>query len=176
MYSVSKTDKNDVVCWEVIMSAATFNNGDPAPDFELTSDEGKKVKLSHYRGKKVILYFYPRDDTPGCTTQACGFRDRYPDIVEKDAVVLGVSPDDAESHKKFKTKHNLPFLLLVDSGHKVAEQYGVWGEKKLAGVEYRGITRSHFVIDENGLFADVQMNVSPVDSVRKALDNIGIKP
>jgi thioredoxin-dependent peroxiredoxin len=158
------------------MPMKAFKTGDPAPDFELMGDSGKKVRLSNFRGKKVILYFYPKDDTPGCSTQACGFRDRFPAIEEKDAVVLGVSPDDLESHKKFKTKHNLPFLLLVDEDHVVAEQYGVWGEKSTAGVHYHGITRSHFVIDEKGRFADVQVNVSPEESVNRALDSIGLKP
>lgn len=158
------------------MPAGSFKNGDLAPDFELISDAGTKVKLSNYRGKKVILYFYPKDDTPGCTTQACGFRDQYPAIEEKDAVVLGVSPDDTSSHKKFKTKHNLPFLLLVDADHAVSERYGVWGDKSLAGVQYKGILRSHFVIDENGRFADIQVNIKPEDSVKQALNTIGIKP
>jgi thioredoxin-dependent peroxiredoxin len=149
--------------------------GDPAPEFELLSDLGKKEKLTDYRGKKVILYFYPKDDTPGCTTQACGFRDNFPVIEERNAVVLGISPDDLESHRKFKTKHNLPFHLLVDSDHAVADAYGVWGEKNIAGMHLQGILRSHFVIDEKGRIADVQVNVSPADSVRRSLDSIGVK-
>ena len=125
-----------------------LKTGDAAPDFTTTTDEGKTVKLSDYQGKRVVLYFYPKDDTPGCTTQACGFRDHYVEIEEKNAVVLGVSPDNAQSHQKFKTKFNLPFTLLVDEDHAIAEAYGVWGEKTNYGKTYMGIIRSHFVIDE----------------------------
>ncbi len=102
------------------MTTTPLNIGDMAPDFELKTDAGNTVKLSDLRGKRVILYFYPQDDTPGCTTQACGFRDSYPQIGERNAVVLGVSPDGVESHQRFKTKFNLPFTLLVDEGHAVA--------------------------------------------------------
>jgi peroxiredoxin Q/BCP len=111
---------------EDAMDAKPLIIGDPAPDFVLPGDSGKAVKLSDYRGRRVILYFYPKDDTTGCTTQACGFRDHYPQITERNAVVLGVSPDSADSHRKFKTKHNLPFILLVDSDHRVAKSYGAW--------------------------------------------------
>lgn len=151
------------------MSSKPLSIGDPALDFELMSDNGQKVKLSDFRGKRVILYFYPRDNTPGCTTQACGFRDRYPQIEEQDAVVLGVSPDNAESHRKFKTKYNLPFLLLVDADHRVAETYGVWNSGSLIS----GIIRSHFVIDEQGKLEDIQVQVSPTDSVERAMKTIG---
>ena len=143
--------------------------GDLAPDFSLTSDAGATVRLADYRGKRVVLYFYPKDDTSGCTTQACGFRDAYPQIEEKNAVVLGVSPDGVKSHQKFKTKYNLPFTLLVDEDHSVAEAYGVWAEKSMYGKKYMGINRSHFVIDEEGRLADVQVKVSPTDSIEKAL-------
>jgi peroxiredoxin Q/BCP len=143
--------------------------GDLAPNFELPDENGQPVKLSDFRGRRVILYFYPKDDTKGCTTQACGFRDAYPQIEEQKAVVIGLSPDGAASHRKFKTKHNLPFILLVDEGHRVADQYGVWGEKKMYGVSYLGIIRSHFVIDETGRIADAQVKVSPADSVSRAL-------
>jgi peroxiredoxin Q/BCP len=146
--------------------------GDVAPDFEALTDTGEKVTLSHYRGQRVILYFYPKDDTPGCTTQACGFRDNYPTIEEHNAVVLGVSPDGVSSHQKFKTKQNLPFTLLVDEDHKIAERYGVWGEKSSYGRTYMGIIRSHFVIDENGRIADAQVKVSPKDSVSLALQRL----
>jgi peroxiredoxin Q/BCP len=152
---------------------STLRPGDPAPDFELPSDTGEMVRLSDLRGKRVILYFYPKDDTSGCTAQACGFRDAYPQIEEQNAVVLGVSPDDASSHRKFKTKFDLPFTLLVDDDHKVAEAYGAWGEKSMYGNTYFGIVRSHFVIDENGNLADVQVKVSPADSVARALASIG---
>ena len=146
-----------------------LKTGDAAPDFTTTTDEGKTVKLSDYQGKRVVLYFYPKDDTPGCTTQACGFRDHYVEIEEKNAVVLGVSPDNAQSHQKFKTKFNLPFTLLVDEDHAIAEAYGVWGEKTNYGKTYMGIIRSHFVIDEEGRIADAQVKVSPTESVERAL-------
>lgn len=151
------------------MNGHTLKIGDLAPDFQLTSDSGISVTLSQFRGKKVIIYFYPKDDTPGCTTQSCGFRDNYPLIEEKNAVVLGISPDGVQSHQKFKTKYNLPFTLLVDANHQVAETYGVWGEKSMYGKTYMGITRSHFVIDEGGKIADVHIKISPTDSVARAL-------
>ncbi|HMP40374.1 MAG TPA: peroxiredoxin, partial [Roseiflexaceae bacterium] len=105
---------------------AVLNVGDPAPEFTALTDSGETVSLAQYRGKKVILYFYPKDDTPGCTTQSCGFRDQYPIIEEKNAVVLGVSPDGQKSHAKFRTKFNLPFTLLVDEDHAISLAYGVW--------------------------------------------------
>jgi peroxiredoxin Q/BCP len=151
----------------------TLQVGDRAPDFELKTDTGETVRLSDYRGRRVVLYFYPKDDTTGCTAQACGFRDAYPQIEERNAVVLGVSPDSEASHRKFKTKYNLPFTLLVDPDHKVAEAYGVWGKKSLYGKEYDGIIRSHFIIDEEGKLADVQVKVSAGDSVARALEAIG---
>jgi peroxiredoxin Q/BCP len=143
--------------------------GTLAPDFELPADNGQPVRLSDYRGQRVVLYFYPKDMTSGCTTQACGFRDSYPEITERNAVVLGISPDGVASHVKFKSKYNLPFRLLADEDHKVAELYGVWGEKSMYGKKYYGIIRSHFVIDEQGRIADVQYNISPEESVESAL-------
>ncbi|MCS6828682.1 MAG: thioredoxin-dependent thiol peroxidase [Caldilinea sp.] len=147
--------------------------GDMAPDFTAVTDSGETVSLHDFRGKRVILYFYPKDDTPGCTTQACGFRDNYPVIEEKNAVVLGVSPDSAQSHRKFKTKYNLPFTLIVDEDHTIAEAYGVWVEKSMYGKKYMGVERSHFVIDENGRIVDAQVKVKPEDSVEKALAALG---
>lgn len=147
--------------------------GDIAPDFTAVTDSGETVSLHDFRGRRAILYFYPKDDTPGCTTQACGFRDNYPVIEEKNAVVLGVSPDSAQSHRKFKTKHNLPFILLVDEDHAIAEAYGVWVEKSMYGKKYMGIERSHFVIDENGRIIDAQIKVKPEDSVARALAALG---
>jgi peroxiredoxin Q/BCP len=144
-----------------------------APDFELPSDSGSRVKLSDFRGRRVILYFYPQDDTPGCTTQSCGLRDAYPQIEERNAVVLGVSPDGIASHQKFKTKYHLPFILLADTDHAVADRYGVWGEKLSLGRKYMGIIRSHFVIDEHGKLIDVQVKIKPTDSVERALEAIG---
>ena len=154
------------------MATTELQVGDPAPDFELPGDGGQTVKLSDFRGKRIVLYFYPKDDTPGCATQACGFRDAYPQIEEQNAVVLGISPDGVKSHQKFKTKHNLPFILLADEDHAVAEAYGVWGKKSMYGREYMGIIRSHFVIDEKGKLADIQVEVSPTDSVQRALQFI----
>jgi peroxiredoxin Q/BCP len=147
--------------------------GDMAPDFEAQTDAGETVRLSDFRGQRVVLYFYPKDDTPGCTTQACGFRDNYVSIEERDAVVLGVSPDDETSHRKFKSKYDLPFTLLVDADHSIAETYGVWAEKTSFGRTYMGIVRSHFVIDEEGKIVDARVNVKPVDSVELALEALG---
>ena len=135
--------------------------GKPAPDFELASDTGEHVKLSALRGKPVVLYFYPKDDTPGCTKQACGIRDVYGDFRERGAVVLGVSPDDEASHVKFKEKYSLPFTLLADPEHKVAEEYGVWKERNLYGKKSMGIERSTFVIDADGNVAKTMRRVKP---------------
>ncbi len=143
--------------------------GSMAPDFELKADDGSSVKLSDLRGQRVVLYFYPKDDTPGCTTQACGFRDNYVTIQEQNALVLGISPDGEKSHAKFRTKFDLPFRLLADTETTVSQAYGVWREKSMYGKTYMGIVRSHFVIDEEGRLADVQYNVSPDDSVQNAL-------
>lgn len=147
--------------------------GQAAPTFEALTDTGETVKLSDYQGKRVVLYFYPKDDTSGCTTQACGFRDNYPVIEEKNAVVLGVSPDGVQSHQKFKTKFDLPFTLIVDEDHAIAEAYGVWGEKSMYGKTYMGVVRSHFIIDENGVIADAQYKISPTDSVEQAMKALG---
>jgi thioredoxin-dependent peroxiredoxin len=143
--------------------------GSMAPDFTLPADDGSTVRLSDLRGRRVVLYFYPKDDTPGCTTQACGFRDNYVEITEKDAVVFGISPDGVNSHVKFRTKFGLPFRLLADEDHRVAELYGAWGEKNNYGKTYFGIIRSHFVVDAEGKIADVQYGVSAEDSVANAL-------
>lgn len=147
--------------------------GDAAPDFTARTDSGETVSLKSYRGKRVVLYFYPKDDTPGCTTQACGFRDQYPVIEERNAVVLGVSPDSARSHQRFKTKFDLPFTLLVDEDHAIAEAYGVWVEKSMYGKKYMGVERSHFVIDEQGRILDAQVKVKPEVSVETALAALG---
>jgi thioredoxin-dependent peroxiredoxin len=135
--------------------------GKPAPDFALTSDSGETVRLSSLRGKPVVLYFYPKDDTPGCTKQACGIRDAYGEFERAGAVVLGVSPDDESSHVKFKEKYALPYTLLADPGHEVADEYGVWGEKKYMGRSYMGVNRSTFVIGEDGTVKKVLQNVKP---------------
>jgi peroxiredoxin Q/BCP len=135
--------------------------GAPAPDFTLTSDAGEEVTLSSFRGRPVVLYFYPKDDTPGCTTQACGIRDVYSDFRDRGAVVLGVSPDDEASHVKFKEKYSLPFTLLADPEHEVAEAYGVWKERNLYGKKSMGIERSTFVIDAEGNLSKVMRRVKP---------------
>jgi thioredoxin-dependent peroxiredoxin len=146
--------------------------GQEAPDFETVDDKGNKVKLSDFRGKKVVLYFYPKDDTPGCTRQACGFRDNYSAVEEKNAVVLGVSPDGVDSHGAFRDKFSLPFPLLTDEDKAISNAYSTWRERERDGVKSMGVLRSHFVIDENGKVADVQYNVSPEDSVEKGLASI----
>jgi peroxiredoxin Q/BCP len=135
--------------------------GKPAPDFELVSDSGETVKLSELRGKPVVLYFYPKDDTPGCTAQACGIRDAWGEFERAGAVVLGVSPDDARSHVRFREKYELPFPLLADTDHATAEDYGVWKEKSYAGRTYMGVERSTFVIDADGNVAREMRRVKP---------------
>jgi peroxiredoxin Q/BCP len=150
-----------------------LETGQAAPEFSAVTDTGETVKLSDYRGQRVVLYFYPKDDTSGCTTQACGLRDVYPEIEEKNGVVLGVSPDGVASHQKFRTKHDLPFTLLVDEDHSIADAYGTWGEKSMYGKKYMGIIRSQFVIDENGNLVDVQYKISPKKSAPAALKALG---
>jgi peroxiredoxin Q/BCP len=143
--------------------------GDPAPDFTLPADDGSTVRLSDLRGRSVVVYFYPKDDTPGCTAQACSLRDGYGDLEAANATVLGISPDGVASHQRFKDKFGLPFPLLADEGHQVAEAYGVWGEKKRAGRTSMGINRSAFVIDENGTLVDVVYGIKPDDTTPRAL-------
>jgi len=149
------------------------NVGDKAPDFELLNQDGKPVKLSDFRGKKVILFAFPKADTPGCTTQACGFRDNFPKIQAGNAVVLGLSPDEPKDLAKWKKKENLPYDLLSDTEHTVLEQWGAWGEKSMYGKTYFGVIRSHWVIDENGVITDEQLKISPEKSVEKAVNLIG---
>ena len=149
-----------------------LSTGNAAPDFTTTTDTGEILSLSDLRGKKVVLYFYPKDDTPGCTKQACGFRDSYADFEAHGALVFGVSPQGEGSHAKFRAKYDLPFTLLVDEDHKIAETYGVWGEKKMYGRSYMGVTRSHFVIDEAGAIVDAQAKISPKESPTKALASV----
>jgi peroxiredoxin Q/BCP len=140
-------------------AGAMVEEGAVAPDFTLQSDTGEQVTLSQFRGRPVVLYFYPRDDTPGCTAEACSFRDDYEAYQGRGAVVLGVSPDNVASHVRFKDKYALPFTLLADPDHKVAEQYGAWGEKVLYGKKSIGLIRSTFVIDPEGKVARA---ISPV--------------
>jgi peroxiredoxin Q/BCP len=147
-----------------------LQEGTMAPDFTLSTDGGGEVTLSDYRGKKVVLYFYPKDDTPGCTTEACNFRDDYSQLLAAGAVVLGVSPDTVQSHDKFKLKYQLPFALLSDPDHQVAETYGAWGEKKMYGRTYMGIIRSTFIIDEEGRIAKVFPRVKPKNHSQQVLE------
>jgi peroxiredoxin Q/BCP len=138
-----------------------IEEGKQAPDFELATDDGSTLRLADLRGKQVVLYFYPKDDTPGCTAQACGIRDAWGDFERTGAVVLGVSPDSAASHVKFKGKYDLPFTLLADEDHSVSEAYGTWVEKKFGGKKYMGVERSTFVVDEEGNVAKVMRRVKP---------------
>ncbi|MGB3716745.1 MAG: thioredoxin-dependent thiol peroxidase [Candidatus Promineifilaceae bacterium] len=149
-----------------------FEIGDKAPDFELLNSEEEPVKLSDYRGKRVILFFYPKAGTSGCTTQACGLRDNFPKIEAANATVVGVSPDMPAALTKWIAKESLPYTLLSDPDHKVADVYGVWGEKSMYGRNYMGIIRSHFVIDAEGNFEDIQFKVSPKNSIARALSTI----
>lgn len=140
-----------------------LNSGMKAPDFVLPDETGMERKLSDYLGKPLILYFYPKDDTPGCTKEACGFRDDYSQYESVDVDIVGVSPDSPEKHTKFKNKYNLPFTLLADENHEVADKYGVWGLKKMAGREYYGIKRTTFLIDRDGTIKKVFTNVKPAE-------------
>ena len=146
--------------------------GDMAPDFELPADDGSQVKLSALRGQKVVLYFYPKDDTSGCTLQACELRDQMPRIEEKNAVVLGVSPDPVSSHKKFKAKYGLNFPLLADTDTRVAQAYDVWKEKSMYGRTYMGIERSTFIIDEKGRIQEAWRKVKPAEHARDVLETL----
>jgi peroxiredoxin Q/BCP len=149
-----------------------LREGDPAPDFELLSDTGDTVRLSDLRGKPVVLYFYPKDDTPGCTTEACEFRDAYDVFRDRGAEVLGVSPDDVASHEKFKTKYELPFTLLADPNHEVAEKFGVWGERNAYGKKYMGINRSTFIIDSEGNVARAMLGIKPAGHAAEVLESL----
>ena len=144
--------------------------GSQAPDFELKSDTGETVKLSQFRGRPVVLYFYPRDDTPGCTKEACAFRDSYDEYLARDAVILGVSRDGEESHQKFKQKYDLPFTLLSDPDHEVAEAYGVWAEKSMYGRKSMGIVRSTFVIAADGTIARAMRGIKVPGHSDKVLE------
>ncbi|MCY7797896.1 thioredoxin-dependent thiol peroxidase [Bacillus haynesii] len=150
----------------------TVEIGQKVPDIELLGDHGEKVKLSDFEGKCVVLYFYPKDMTPGCTTEACDFRDRHESFAELDAVIIGVSPDDQARHEKFKQKHDLPFLLLVDDEHKLAESFDVWKLKKNFGKEYMGVERSTFLIDKEGRLVKEWRKVKVKDHVAEALQAV----
>jgi thioredoxin-dependent peroxiredoxin len=147
--------------------------GIPAPEFEMVDDTNTVRKLSDYRGKNVILYFYPKDDTPGCTKEACNFRDDYSAYEKAGVVILGVSPDDVASHVKFKKKYQLQFPLLSDDGHKVCKVYDVWGPKKFMGKEYEGVLRTTFLIDADGKIKRVFENVRPAEHSVELLAELG---
>ena len=149
--------------------------GIPAPDFELLDDTNSLRKLSDYRGRNIVLYFYPKDDTPGCTREACNFRDDYSAYEKAGVVILGVSPDSVESHVKFKKKFQLQFLLLADDGHAVCALYGVWGPKKFMGKEYEGVLRTTFLIDTEGKIKRVFENVRPAEHSLKLLTDLGVE-
>jgi peroxiredoxin Q/BCP len=138
-----------------------LKDGDKAPDFILKNEQDQEITLNDFKGKKVVLYFYPKDNTPGCTKEACSFRDVYDDILDAGAVVIGISKDDISSHEKFKNKHKLPFYLLSDPNNSVIESYGAWQEKKMYGKTFMGIIRSTFIIDENGIIIKIYPKVKP---------------
>ena len=146
-----------------------IQTGSPAPEFSLADDTGNIRKLSDFRGQTLVLYFYPKDDTPGCTTEACNFRDDYSAYEKAGVTILGVSPDSPKSHAKFKQKFQLPFALLADEYHAICEAYGVWGEKKFMGKEYMGVLRTTFVIGPDGRIKKVFESVKPADHSAEVL-------
>lgn len=152
-----------------------LNAGDKAPEFEVKDQNGNTVKLSDFRGKKVILYFYPKDNTPGCTKEACNFRDNYQSLQGKGFEVLGVSTDSEKSHLKFIDKYDLPFTLLVDEDKELVNKYGVWGPKKFMGKEYDGLHRTTFIIDEEGKIEEVIKKVKTKEATEQVLDLLGIE-
>jgi peroxiredoxin Q/BCP len=149
-----------------------LQTGDKAPQFTLTADDGREISLSDFRGQRVVLYFYPKADTPGCTKQACAVRDVYAQIEAESAAVVGISPDAPQALVKFREKYDLPFILLSDPDHAVAETYGAWGEKKAFGRTYEGIIRSHFAIDQEGRIANFKVKVKPEKTADLALQLI----
>lgn len=149
-----------------------LKQGQQAPDFKLKDTFGKEVSLASFKGKKIILYFYPKDDTPGCTVEACEFRDGYKLFADKNAIILGISPDNEKSHQKFTSKHNLPFTLLADINAEVSKKYDVYGEKKFLGRSYLGIYRTTFLIDEKGKIIKVFENVRPAGHAKEILNKL----
>lgn len=145
-------------------------NNIKAPDFSLKDYEGKIHKLSDYKGKKIILYFYPKDDTPGCTKEACGFRDSFSDFKKKNVIIIGISKDDEKSHAKFIKKYDLPFVLLSDHEHKVIDAYGAWGERSFMGKKYFGTIRSTYIIDEKGFIIKSFPDVNPENHSKELLE------
>ncbi len=153
---------------------ALLKEGDKAPDFTALDQAGKTVKLSDLKGKKVIVYFYPKDDTPGCTAEACNLRDNYDELIQKGFEVIGISPDNENSHNKFREKYNLPFHLLADTEKKILKAYGAWGEKKMYGKSYEGVLRTTYVIDENGMIGKVIAKVDTKDHAKQILKELGL--
>ncbi|HTX92414.1 MAG TPA: thioredoxin-dependent thiol peroxidase [Anaerolineales bacterium] len=153
-----------------------INSRIPAPEFSLPDETNTVRTLAEYRGSPVVLYFYPKDDTPGCTTEACNFRDDYSAYENEKITILGISPDSSDSHAKFKKKYQLPFPLLADEGHKICDQYGVWGPKKFMGREYEGVLRTTFLIDPAGRIARVFEDVKPAEHSAEVLEAIKALP
>jgi peroxiredoxin Q/BCP len=151
---------------------AELKEGDPAPDFVAVDQDGKKITLEEYRGKKVVLYFYPRDNTPGCTSEACDLRDHYTHFLEQGFEVIGVSADSEKSHRSFRDKFGLPFRLISDVDKKVLRDYGAWGEKKLYGKSYQGILRMTFVIDRDGIIEKIIRKVNTGKHTRQIFDEL----
>ena len=147
----------------------SISAGIPAPDFELVDDQNQTRRLADFRGQRVVLYFYPKDDTPGCTKEACNFRDDYSAYQQEGITILGISPDSVESHQKFKVKFQLPFALLADEGHKVCDAYGTWGPKKFMGKAYEGVLRTTFLIGPDGMIVRVFENVRPAEHSAEVL-------
>lgn len=152
---------------------AILKEGDIAPDFKAKNQNGNDVTLSQFRGKNVILYFYPKDDTPGCTAEACSFRDNYQSLVGQGFEVIGVSIDDEKSHKKFESKYNLPFTLIADNDKKIVEEYGVWGEKSMYGKTYMGTVRTTFIINTEGVIKNIITKVDNANATQQVLDLLG---
>ena len=151
---------------------AEITVGQAAPDFTLPASTGENLTLSQFKGQNVVLYFYPKDDTPGCTTEACGFRDLHAAFADANTVILGVSPDPVKKHEKFISKYELPFILLADEEHAVCEQYGVWKEKNMYGKKYWGVERTTFLIDKDGNIAKVYPKVKVAGHVDKVLEDV----
>lgn len=147
-----------------------LKEGQEAPDFTAADQDGNNISLNQFKGKKVVLYFYPKDDTPGCTAEACDFRDNYQGLIAKGIVVLGISVDDEKSHQKFATKHSLPFTLIADTDKKIVEAYGVWAEKNMYGKKYMGTNRKTFLIDEEGIISHIINKVDTKNSTAQVLE------
>lgn len=149
-----------------------LKTGDRAPDFSGTDQNGNTVQLSDYRGKRLVLYFYPKDHTPGCTAEACNLRDNYEDLINRGFRIIGISPDSTASHQKFSTKHNLPFPLVSDTGKSIMKAYGAWGEKSMFGKKYMGVLRKTFIISEDGTIEQIFDKVNTRDHTRQILQTL----